>query len=100
MLDKPQILSPNSSDKFNNTGALMLDSIYHMMLKSFCNCALGINRLDFYVTLLWHAYDQLLNCWFNKEFDQHPSEHQRGHQKLLKGKQTLYFLTFWIKINF
>ena len=32
MLGKPRILSlfPNSFNKFNNTRALMLDSIYHM----------------------------------------------------------------------
>ena len=34
--DKPSILSvfPNEFNKFNNTGARMQDSIYHMTLKS------------------------------------------------------------------
>ena len=37
MLRKPRILSLflNLFNKFNNTGAGMLDSIYHMTLKSF-----------------------------------------------------------------
>ena len=37
MLGKPHILSlfPNSFNKFNNTGARMLDSIYHITLKLF-----------------------------------------------------------------
>ena len=35
----PRILSifRNEFNKFNNTGARMLDSIYHMRLKLFCN---------------------------------------------------------------
>ena len=35
----PSILSlfRNKFNKFNNTGARMLDSIYHMTLKYFCN---------------------------------------------------------------
>ena len=35
MLNKPRILSlfHNKFDKFNNTGAQTLDSIYHMTLK-------------------------------------------------------------------
>ena len=31
-------LFSNEFDKFNNTGARMLDSIYHMTLKIFKNC--------------------------------------------------------------
>ena len=36
----PSILSlfRNRFYKFNNTGARMLDYIYHMMVKSFCIC--------------------------------------------------------------
>ena len=36
----PSILSlfHNRFYKFNNTGARMLDYIYHMMVKSFCIC--------------------------------------------------------------
>ena len=38
--DLPSILSifPNEFDKFNNTGARMRDSIYHMTLKSHFIC--------------------------------------------------------------
>ena len=37
MRGKPRILSPfrNEFNKFNNTGATMLDSIYHVTLKLF-----------------------------------------------------------------
>ena len=37
MLGKPHILSlfPNSFNKFNNTGARILDYIYHMTLNNF-----------------------------------------------------------------
>ena len=37
MRGKPRILSPfrNKFNKFNNTGATMLDSIYHVTLKLF-----------------------------------------------------------------
>ena len=37
-LGKPRILSPfrNEFNKFNNTGARMLDHIYHMTLKIQC----------------------------------------------------------------
>ena len=44
MLDKPRILSlfHNKFNKFNNTGARMLDSIYHMSLKFFKKCIFGV----------------------------------------------------------
>ena len=40
----PSILSIfcNEFDKFNNTGARMLDSIYHMTLKVLKNCIFGV----------------------------------------------------------
>ena len=49
MLSKPHILSlfTKSCNRFNNTGAQMLDSIYHMMLKLVCNCNCGVKKLTF-----------------------------------------------------
>ena len=46
-LGKPRILSlfRNEFNKFNNTGAQEIDSIYHMTLKLFCNRILGIKKL-------------------------------------------------------
>ena len=40
----PSILSPfcNEFDKFNNTGARMLDSIYHMTLRLLSNLISGV----------------------------------------------------------
>ena len=37
----------NELHTFNNTGARMLDSIYHMTLKYFCNRVFGVKRLIF-----------------------------------------------------
>ena len=39
----------NKFNKFNNTGAQMLDSIYHMMMisKILKNCIFGVKRQDF-----------------------------------------------------
>ena len=37
----------NKFDKFDFTGAQMLDSIYHMVLKLLCNCIFGMNMLRF-----------------------------------------------------
>ena len=50
MLGKPRILSLflNLFNKFNNTGAGTLDSIYHMTLKSFWNNIFGVKTLGFY----------------------------------------------------
>ena len=49
MLGKPRILSLfcNMFNKFNNTGARMLDSIYHMTLKLLSNRVLGEKFNDF-----------------------------------------------------
>ena len=47
-------LLPNSLNKFNNTGAWMLDSIYHMISKILWNCIFGVNTsrfVIFYATL-------------------------------------------------
>ena len=46
MLGKPHILSLfyNLFNKFNNTGARMLDSIYHMTLKLLKNRIFGMKR--------------------------------------------------------
>ena len=43
----PSILSlfRNEFNKFNNTGARMLDSIYHMTLKLFRNIISGVKKL-------------------------------------------------------
>ena len=35
----------NEFNKFNNTGARTLDSIYHMSLKLFKNCSFGVNTV-------------------------------------------------------
>ena len=37
----------NDFNKFNNTGAQMLDSIYHMTLKSFSNHILDMTTVGF-----------------------------------------------------
>ena len=37
----------NKFNKFINTGALMLDSIYHMTMKNFCNIVLGVKTPTF-----------------------------------------------------
>ena len=49
MIGKPRILSLFRSkfNKFNNTGAPMLDSIYHMTLKLFWNHIFGVKTLGF-----------------------------------------------------
>ena len=54
----PSILSlfRNVFNKFNKTGARMLDSIYHMILKHFEISFLAYKRYNFvkmYPTLLW-----------------------------------------------
>ena len=43
----PSILSlfRNKFNKFNNTGARMLDSIYHMTLRSLWNLIFGVKKL-------------------------------------------------------
>ena len=46
----------NVFNKFNNTGARMLDSIYHMALKLLKNSLFGVRTEDFaifYATLKW-----------------------------------------------
>ena len=40
-------LHRNEFNKFNKTGAQMLDSIYHMRLKLFCNRILGVKTSTF-----------------------------------------------------
>ena len=49
MRGKPSILSfyRNEFNKFNNTGAQMLDSVYHMTLKLLKNHLLGVKRSRF-----------------------------------------------------
>ena len=54
----PSILSlfRNEFNKFNNTRARMLDSIYHMTLRLLSNLIYDIKRYNFvimYATLLW-----------------------------------------------
>ena len=50
----PSILSlfPNEFNKFNNTRARMLDSIYHMIKSHFCRKKRN-NFVIMYATLLW-----------------------------------------------
>ena len=46
----------NEFNKFNNTGARMLDSIYHMTLQFFLNLISAVKRLTFvimYAMVLW-----------------------------------------------
>ena len=45
----PSILSPvcNKFNEFNNTGAQMLDSVYHLTLKLFQNHFFGVKTLRF-----------------------------------------------------
>ena len=62
----PSILSlfRNEFNKFNNTGARMLDSIYHMTLRLLLNLISGIKTYNFvimYATLLWTSYAQRCN---------------------------------------
>ena len=46
--DKMQgLLFPNKFNKFNNTGARMLDSIYHMALKLLKNHSFGLKTSSF-----------------------------------------------------
>ena len=54
----PSILSlfRNKFNKFNNTRARMLDSIYHMILSILWSLISGVKRYNFvimYATLLW-----------------------------------------------
>ena len=54
----PSILSlfRNEFNKFNNTWARMLDSIYHMTLRLLWNLIFAVKRYNFvimYATLLW-----------------------------------------------
>ena len=42
----------NKFNKFNNTGAGMLDSIYHMTLKILKNCIFGVQTSRFSLILL------------------------------------------------
>ena len=54
----PRILSlfRNEFNKFNNTGARKLDSIYHMTLRLLYNLISALKRYNFvimYATLLW-----------------------------------------------
>ena len=51
----------NEFNKFNKTGARMLDSIYHMTLRLLLNLISGVKRYNFvilYATLLWTSYVQ------------------------------------------
>ena len=50
----PSVLSlfRNKLDKFNNTAAWMLDSIYHMTLELFWNHIFGVKMLGF--CHVWH----------------------------------------------
>ena len=52
----------NEFNKFNNTGALMLDSIYHMTYQLFCNCTFGVKTSIFCQI---HVYAMLLCASFH-----------------------------------
>ena len=61
MRGSPRILSlfRNEFDKFNNTGPRVLDSIYHITLKYFCNAFSGLNTSRFYhkyPIMLWASF--------------------------------------------
>ena len=63
LLFLPSILSlfRNEFNKFKNTGARMLDSVYHMTLRLLLNLISGVKRYSFvimYATLLWTSYVQ------------------------------------------
>ena len=49
----PSILSlfRNEFSKFNNKGARMLDSIYHMTVNNFCNRVFGVKTSEFTINL-------------------------------------------------
>ena len=49
----PSILSlfRNEFNKFNNTGARIIDSIYHMTLKILTNCIFGVKTSRFSLIL-------------------------------------------------
>ena len=58
MRDLPSILSifRNEFNKFNNSGARVLDSMYHMTLRLLWNLISGVKSYNFviiYATLLW-----------------------------------------------
>ena len=69
----PSILSlfRKEFDKINNTGARMLDSIYHTTFKLFCNHLLMWKRQDFgiYVTLLWSSFHYVTQTFVNLVFN-------------------------------
>ena len=51
----------NAFNKFNNTRARMLDSIYRMTLRLLLSLISGVKRYNFvimYATLLWTSYVQ------------------------------------------
>ena len=59
----PSILSLccNKFNKFNNTGAWMLDSFYHMMLKWFCYLVFGVKTSRFcnICATLWKSFHNI-----------------------------------------
>ena len=60
------LLFRNEFNKLNNTGARMLDSIYHMTLKLFCNRVFGMKTSRFckiYVTLLWASFHNVIKIY-------------------------------------
>ena len=69
-LDEHLPLFCNEFDKFNNKGALMLDSIYHMTLKLLINHFFSVKTsrfCHFYSTLYWMSIHYALICnhkWF------------------------------------
>ena len=75
----PSILSlfRNKFNKFNYTGARMLDSIYHMTLRLLLNLISGIKKLYNFVimnaTLLWTSYIQ--RCYGRHNFSRKSINH-------------------------
>ena len=52
----------SASEKFNDTGALMLDSIYYMTLKLLSNCIIGMKFqyfATFSATLRWTSMQSI-----------------------------------------
>ena len=61
-------------NKYNNTGARMLDSIYHMALTLLCNRIFGVQKSIFchiYAALLWasfHNVTKICKHWWFTDF--------------------------------
>ena len=57
------LLFCNKFNKFNNTGARMLDSIYHMTLKLLKNCIFGIKNVKILSSFTQCYMDVITLCY-------------------------------------